>query len=88
MKSPTIVRTAEIVARSTRNYPAVMMDMSKELKNQGIATAKSLADLGKLMLKALGIITFPIWILPLALAMYVTFRVCEAHPVPQIHKAD
>lgn len=80
MTTTSTEQTKIIVNRAVQNYPVVVKDMAKELKEQGLATAKEALSLLRLSTKALGIVTFPLWILPVALVMCLTIHVLNIQP--------
>lgn len=87
MKYTHLDRALILVERSVKNYPSVVFDATKVLKDQAVVTGKSVLDLLRLFAKYTGIILFPLWIIPLAFAMWATFRVCgDTPPIRTINK--
>lgn len=82
MESKPIERTINLITRGAKNYPTVCMEIAKELTDQSVKVYKANLSLLRLSAKAAGILTFPLWIVPLALAFFVVSRLPVIHPVP------
>lgn len=80
MSTTPIEQTKIIVTRAVNNYPKVVMELSNEVKNQLVATGKEIYSLLRLSVKTVGIVTFPVWIVPVALVMCLTIHVLSIQP--------
>lgn len=86
MKTSHVNQVQRIVVRSAQNYPAVSLDLAKEVKDQSLELLKAQFNFTRLLIKALCIWLFPLWILPLALALIISLYVFSFQTITESYK--